>query len=105
MSSKPLGSLTSLASLFREVVRVRGDEKGEIMSGFLIGERIYLRSLEKDDLIYIRKWVNDPEIRALTGEVEPMTQAGSEEYFERLHSDRKQSMVRHSLKGGWESHW
>ena len=57
------------------------------MSGFLIGERVYLRPLAKEDLIYIRKWVNDPEIRGLTGEVKPMTQVGAEEYFERVQSD------------------
>jgi RimJ/RimL family protein N-acetyltransferase len=57
------------------------------MSGFLMGERVYLRPLEKEDLIHIQKWVNDPEIRGLTGEVKPMTQAGGEKYYESLQSD------------------
>lgn len=64
------------------------DEKGEITSGFLIGERICLRPLEKGDLVYIRKWANDPGIRCLTGEVKPMTQASADEFFERVRSDK-----------------
>ena len=52
-----------------------------------MGERVYLRPVEKDDLKWIRKWANDSEIRRLTGEVNPMTQAGAEEYFEKLNHD------------------
>jgi len=56
-------------------------------NAFLMGERIYLRPVEKSDLALIRKWANDPELRCLTGETTPMTQAGAEEYFERLNHD------------------
>ncbi len=56
---------------------------------FLIGERVYLRPLEREDLSLIRKWANDPEIRALTGEVAPMSQAAAEEWFERVRADRE----------------
>jgi diamine N-acetyltransferase len=58
-----------------------------IQSAFLIGERVYLRPVEKDDLSLIRTWANDPEIRRLTGEVTPMTPAGAEDYFEKLSRD------------------
>jgi diamine N-acetyltransferase len=61
--------------------------KAKVMSRFLVGERIYLKPLEKEDLVYIRKWANDPEIRGLTGEVRPMTQAGADAFFERVKSD------------------
>ena len=66
---------------------VKGDEKGEITPGFLIGERIYIKPLEKDEMVYIRKWTNDPEIRRLTGEVKPMTPARGDDYFENVRSD------------------
>ena len=58
-----------------------------LQNAFLMGERVYLRPVEKDDLKWIRKWANDSEIRRLTGEVNPMTQAGAEEYFEKLNRD------------------
>lgn len=56
-------------------------------NAFLVGERIYLRPVEKGDLALIRKWANDPELRCLTGETTPMTQAGAEEYFYHRYSD------------------
>jgi len=67
---------------------VRGDEGSDSTLEFLIGERIYLKPLEKADLVYIRKWANDPEIRRLTGEVKPMTQAGADDFLERVRSDK-----------------
>ena len=54
---------------------------------FLTGARVYLRPLEKDDLPVLRTWNNDAEIRALTGEVTPLSTVGAEQYFERLASD------------------
>jgi len=63
------------------------DEKSKIKSGFLIGKRVYLRALEKEDLICIRKWSNDPEIRRLTGEVTSMSQVDADKFLERAYSD------------------
>ncbi len=60
----------------------------DIQTPFLLGERVYLRPLEREDLPLICKWANDPEIRALTGEVTPMSRAGAEEWFERVRTDR-----------------
>ncbi len=54
---------------------------------FLIGDRVYLRPVEHDDLVHIRKWANNPEIRRLTGEVTPMTPAGAERFFEKVQND------------------
>jgi len=59
----------------------------ELRTPFLVGKRIYLRPVEKDDLALIRKWANDPEVRGLTGETAPMTPAGAEEYLDRLSRD------------------
>ena len=54
---------------------------------FLIGQRVYLRPLEKDDLPLVHKWANDPEIRRLTGEVKPMSQADADTFLERVQND------------------
>ena len=64
------------------------DEKSKIKSGFLIGKRVYLRALEKEDLICIQKWSNDPEIRKLTGEVASMGQADADKFLERAYNDK-----------------
>ena len=56
-------------------------------TGFLNGQRLVLRPLEKEDLVHIRRWANDPEVRRLTGEVTPMTSTGAERFFEKVNSD------------------
>ena len=62
-------------------------EKNKVKLGFLVGKRVYLRPLEKEDLKYIQKWTNDSEIRRLTGRVTPMSQTSAEEFFEKLNKD------------------
>lgn len=57
-------------------------------TGFLMGERVYLRPLTKEDLSHIRNWLNDPELRSLIGEVLPLSEAGAEAYFEKLQQDQ-----------------
>jgi diamine N-acetyltransferase len=54
---------------------------------FLTGKRVYLRPLERTDLEYIRTWANDPEVRRLTGEVKPMSEAGADEFYDRVRND------------------
>ena len=54
---------------------------------FLEGNLVYLRPIEKDDLKQMYFWFNDPEIRGLTGEVFPTSQAGMEEYLAKLQAD------------------
>jgi diamine N-acetyltransferase len=54
---------------------------------FLIGERVYLRPLERADLAYIRRWANNPEIRRLTAEATPMSEAGGDAFLERVRTE------------------
>ncbi len=53
-----------------------------------MGDRVTLRPLEREDLPLIRKWANDSELRALTGDVTPMSAAEADAYFERIQQDR-----------------
>jgi RimJ/RimL family protein N-acetyltransferase len=65
----------------------KSTDRENIVLRFLVGERVYLRPLEKGDLPYIQKWANDPEIRSLTGEVKPMSRAQAEAFYERVKND------------------
>src|SRR4030042_2399726 len=73
---------------------------GEAKIEFLTGKRLYLRPLENEDLAHIRRWANDPEIRQLTGEVTPMSQAGADEFLERVRTDRERVWFIVVLKEG-----
>jgi diamine N-acetyltransferase len=63
-------------------------EKPKQTPAFLVGQRVYLRPLERDDLNTIRLWANDPEIRRLTGETAPMSQADAQEFLEKVQHDK-----------------
>ncbi len=54
---------------------------------FLSGRKVYLRPLEKEDLGLLRQWANDPEIRGLTGEVTPTSQASLEDFYQKGRAD------------------
>jgi RimJ/RimL family protein N-acetyltransferase len=53
------------------------------MNKFLEGNRIYLRPVGKEDLKILSEWINDKEIRSITGEVYPMTEKRLEEFYEK----------------------
>jgi len=61
--------------------------KPETAAPFLHGKQVYLRPVEAGDLPLLRCWANDPEIRRLTGEVMPMSQAGADQFMERIKND------------------
>ncbi len=54
---------------------------------FLMGEKIYLRPVCKDDLDCLQRWANDPETRKLIGEVMPTGVVETEKWFEELIDD------------------
>lgn len=56
-------------------------------NAFLVGERVTLRPVEPADLPLLRRWANDPVIRALTGEVRPTSERDAEEWLERVRTD------------------
>lgn len=56
---------------------------------FLVGERVYLRPVERTDMRLILKWANDPEIRAVTGKVRPFTATAADAFYEKLADDKQ----------------
>jgi RimJ/RimL family protein N-acetyltransferase len=63
------------------------DEKTEIKPRVLIGKRVYLRPLAKEDLVYLRKWSEDAELRGSIGETKPMSHADCEKFLEQICAD------------------
>ncbi len=63
------------------------EEKSETQPRVLIGRRVYLRPLTRQDLIYLRKWSEDAEIRGLIGEVTSMSEADSERLLKEVYDD------------------
>jgi len=58
------------------------------MQRFLIGERIYLRTLEREDMNELIAWMSDPEIRHLTlAEELPQSISKAEQLFEKMSND------------------
>lgn len=50
----------------------------------LIGERVRLRSIEREDLPTFVRWFNDPEVRQYLLMYEPMSMAKEERWFEEM---------------------
>jgi len=67
---------------------------------FLVGERLYLRPIEAEDLPLVRRWANDPDVRRLTGEALPMSKAGADEFLERVRQDKERVWFVVVLKEG-----
>jgi RimJ/RimL family protein N-acetyltransferase len=57
----------------------------------LIGRRVCLRALRRGDLVHLRKWLEDAEIRGLIGEVEAMSKADSEKFLEKVRADTQRA--------------
>lgn len=70
-------------------------ENTNVNNSFLTGEHVYLRTVEKEDLGYIKRWYNDFELRKLTAIDIPSTEKYMEQFYEKVQdtSDRIWFMV------------
>jgi RimJ/RimL family protein N-acetyltransferase len=66
----------------------------------LIGERVFLRPFSKRDLPHIQRWSTDAELRRLTGEVAPISQAEAEKFYKELRADENRAWFTIVLKKG-----
>ena len=66
----------------------------------LISKRVYLRPFGRNDLSYVQKWYNDPEIREMTGEAAPMSRAKAERWYRGLCADKDRIWSAIVLKKG-----
>jgi RimJ/RimL family protein N-acetyltransferase len=66
----------------------------------LTGETVYLRPVRRADLPLIRKWLCDPLIRRLIGEVAPPSARDTEKWFRKIQRDRSRKWFIIALKEG-----
>ncbi len=66
----------------------------------LIGKSVVLRPFSRDDLRFVQKWSGDAEMRRLTGEVAPMSDAEAEKFFESVQADKDRLWFAVVLKRG-----
>ena len=80
----------------------------------IIGKRITLRAIEREDLELIRTWHNSPEIATGLGDMKwPTSRAEQEAHFERSAKDERtvrllvelKDATRIGLTGFWGIHW
>lgn len=61
---------------------------------FLIGKKVYLRPIEREDALTLQPWVNDPEVTQFMLLRDPMSLRDEEQFIERLsHSDKDIGMM------------
>jgi len=65
----------------------RLEHDGQAQSRVFTGRRVSLRPLVSGDLVYLRKWLEDGEIRGLIGEVSPMSKADSEKFLKKVRTE------------------
>jgi RimJ/RimL family protein N-acetyltransferase len=54
---------------------------------FIVGDRIYLRPLEVEDVDSFVLWLNDEEIREYWGKTSPLSKINEKEYLKRIYKD------------------
>ena len=65
---------------------------------YLIGDRIYLRPLERADAPTVVAWFNDPEVRRYLQVYRPMSVQAEEEFLEKLGRDETHLALGIALK-------
>jgi RimJ/RimL family protein N-acetyltransferase len=53
----------------------------------IVGERVTLRRFERDDLVHVRRWLDDPELRAWIGVRSPLSEREAAEWFESVDGE------------------
>jgi RimJ/RimL family protein N-acetyltransferase len=69
-------------------------------NAFIIGETVYLRPLELDDLHLCQKWMNDPQVRRFISPVHPLNQLAEKAFLEELHKRPEDIILAIVLQNG-----
>lgn len=65
---------------------------------FLIGERLYLRPLEQEDVPTCLRWINDPEVTRTLAAYRPLNEPREREWFEGHYKDDREIILAIVLK-------
>ena len=57
---------------------------------FIVGDKIYLRPLEMEDIDSFIVWLNDEEVRQYVKRISPLNRIREREYIERLYKDDRE---------------
>jgi RimJ/RimL family protein N-acetyltransferase len=55
-----------------------------VQNAFLIGNLVYLRPLEREDIPLLQTWFNDPEVTRTLARTQPMTRTDEEVFLQRI---------------------
>lgn len=66
----------------------------------ITGDRLYLRPYKKADLKFMLRWMNDPEILGLVGEVHPWSKRDLDDFYARVEQERDRAWFSIVLKEG-----
>ncbi len=67
--------------------------KGPVQNAFLVGSKVYLRPLERDDAPVIAGYLNDAEVRRSLRLDRPLSVAEEEEFIDRIRQSRDEVVV------------
>jgi UDP-4-amino-4,6-dideoxy-N-acetyl-beta-L-altrosamine N-acetyltransferase len=65
---------------------------------FIVGDRIYLRPLEMDDIDSFILWLNDEEVRQYLMRISPLNRIREKEFIENLYKDDREMVLGIVLK-------
>jgi UDP-4-amino-4,6-dideoxy-N-acetyl-beta-L-altrosamine N-acetyltransferase len=71
-----------------------------MINPFLIGERIYLRPLERDDAAPVAAWLNDPEVNRTILHAHPMSVQAEQNWLDKLAESQENIALGIVLKDG-----
>jgi len=77
---------------------VKKVEGTQMQNPFLVGERIYLRTLEIEDVDCFVKWINDEEVNNYLSVSLPLNKVREKEFIEGLYKDENNMILGIALK-------
>jgi RimJ/RimL family protein N-acetyltransferase len=75
-------------------------EEGEVEFPFLIGEKVYLRPVELEDVDRFVRWFNDPEVRATLSTSFPLSRLREREFVESLYKEHSDVVLAIVIREG-----
>jgi UDP-4-amino-4,6-dideoxy-N-acetyl-beta-L-altrosamine N-acetyltransferase len=69
-----------------------------VQNPFIVGDRIYLRPVEMEDIDSFASWLNDQEVRQYLARTSPLNRIREKEFVEKLYEDDREIVLGIVLK-------